>query len=154
MHVLTKSSPTPHPHSPLPRRLRELALYSRANPLPCAPEWEHWKTGAMEARLDSWTARLAPLGMGNNPVQLPRELGLAGQPLTVLILKDRATNTGLNPYQLLERFIQNLQQSLARVKHVQWAQFIPTVTMQSSSTIKRPKLRKAWEDFTTQQPVA
>ena len=70
------------------------------------------QAGAMQGESQGGLLTLAPLGKGNNPVQLPRELGLVGHPITVLTLKDKATNCGLKLYQLLERFMQIFSNSL------------------------------------------
>lgn len=69
-------------------------------------------------------ASTGPTRDGNSLVKLPREPALARKPARTLMLKDQPTKVGLRPCQLMERFLLNPQQSLAREKQVRWVQFI------------------------------
>ena len=71
------------------------------------------QAGAVQGGSQAGLLTLAPLGKGNNPVQLPWELGLVGHPITVLTLKDKATNCGLKAVSAPGEIYANLQQFLA-----------------------------------------
>lgn len=113
--------------SPLPRRPKGSVLCSRASPLSWEPEWGHRHAGAGQAGNQAGLLSCASTGStrdGNSLVKLLREPALARKPARTLTLKDQPTKVGLRPGQLMERILQNPQQSLAREKQVRWVQFI------------------------------
>lgn len=119
----------PHPHSPahFPGGQRGLfcALEPGLYPGSLSGVTGLPGQGRLETRLNSWAVpQLAPLGMGNNLVDLPREPALARKPARTLMLKDQPTKVGLRPCQLMGRILLKPQQSLAREEQVRWVQFI------------------------------